>query len=237
MQKLYKWAESSTDHSSGPTKSAYTTLSEARSYLNLALARGLLDITDPTVGLNGEGVGPATPSMRERVFLDTYATDSYQNVLFPLLRFAGYLGTLPLQACQPLIPSRLIIVSHNFKRRRFMELHLPAVKFPVASTEYVGIDPAFEEDEDKGEQRRMEIKEGDLKRGFGSWKEDLYGTGEVLSTKRKYRGWSEARMKEVVEQCASGGKADEERKITQSLLTWRGGASRMEIFPERVPWV
>ena len=174
--------------------------------------------------------------MRERAFLDTYATDSYQNVLFPLLRFAGYLGTLPLHACQPLIPRRLIIVSHDFKRRRFMELHLPAIKFPIAKTDFVGIDPVFEQDEDGGEQRRREIVDGDLKRGFGAWKEDLYGVGEILSAKRKDRGWSEARVKEFVEHCASGGKTDEEKKITESLLTWRGGASRMEIFPERLPW-
>ena len=213
---------------SGATKPALTPLSEAQSYLNLALARGLLDSTDALLN--------ETVSLKDRMFLDEFATDSYQNVLFPLLQFPRYLQSLSLSPRQPLTPGRLIIVSHDFKRRRFTELHLPAIKFPVARTEYVGIDPVFDQDEDKGERRRRDITEGDLKRGFGAWKEDLYGDGEVLSAKRRVRGWSGVRMNDLLEQCASGKEGDKRREMIQRLLTWRGGDNRKEIFPERLPW-
>ena len=219
-----------TEPNSGATKAALTNLSEAQSYLNLALARGLLDSTDT---LRNSSV---TPSLRERTFLDTYATESYQNILFPLLQFTGYLDGLSVHACQPRTPKWLIVISHDFKRRRFMELHLPAIKFPAARTAYVGIDPLFEQDEDKGERRRKEIIEGDLKRGFGVWKEDLYGVGEVLSAKRKDRGWSEARLNGLLESCALVWQENSQMKTMQSLLTWRGGQTSTDVFPERVPW-
>lgn len=136
---------------------------------------------------------------------ENYATDSYQNVLLSLLQFPIWLsernhssqpeGLHPpqLTLADLVVPKRLIIISHEFKRSRFLDLHLPAIRsiwpsteaFDKMDVEYIGIDPCLDE------QKIREIKEGDRLRGYGAWKSDLFGTGELLSKKRLERGWNE----------------------------------------------
>ena len=83
-------------------------------------------------------------------------------------------------------PNELIIVSHTFKRSRFLDLHVPTIGPPVGSVAYIGIDPALDE------SKLAEIVEGDRLRGYGAWKDDLRGTGRLLTGKRLGRGWDEA---------------------------------------------
>lgn len=127
-------------------------------------------------------------------------------------------------------PQRLIIVSHEFKRKRFLELHLRALQFPVSSVEFVGIDPPFEE------ARMEEIRDGDAKRGYGVWKGDLYGAGELLQKKRRERFWDEdAFVHEIGLRDGSWDEAVSHRLL--ELLHWTGGSDGKTLIPsERVPW-
>lgn len=82
-------------------------------------------------------------------------------------------------------PQNLIIISHQFKESRFRDLHLPAIKAPIRDVDFVGIDPPFDK------EKLAQIIEGDRLRGYGVWKDDLYGTGDLLREKRVSRGWDE----------------------------------------------
>ena len=44
-----------------------------------------------------------------------------------------------------------------------------------------------------------ELVDGEERRGFGLWKDDMYGTGEVLGRKRRERGWSKLEEELVLE--------------------------------------
>jgi hypothetical protein len=84
---------------------------------------------------------------------------------------------------RPLWPQKLVIVSHDFKRSRFLDLHVPAIKAPLEIIEFIGIDPPFDH-----EQLRQ-VVEGDRLRGYGAWEQDPKGNGRLLSDKRALRGW------------------------------------------------
>ena len=132
-------------------------------------------------------------------------------------------------------PSRLVIVSHAFKKRRFLELHLPALRFPIENVEYIGIDPCFATDPDGGRRRLQEIVKGDHERGYGVWKEDLYGTRDPLSSKKTQRGWTRERRQQVL--AAITGKISPEAMLSvERLLDWDSRDSATEIFPEPLPW-
>lgn len=131
------------------------------------------------------------------MFAETHATDSYQNVLLSLIQYPTFVQRVhagqstkaerieSTDAERSLWPNRLTIVSHAFKRSRFLDLHLPAIRPPVQAVEFTGLNPPFNQD------KLAEIVEGDRLRGFGAWKDDLYGNGDLLSGKRLQRGWNE----------------------------------------------
>lgn len=127
------------------------------------------------------------------MFAETFATDSYQNVLLSLIQYPlfvrhhleAYASRLPLSKDTPLWPQKLIIISHQFKESRFRELHLPTIRAPIRDIDFVGIDPPFVK------EKLAQIIEGDKLRGYGVWKDDPYGTGGVLREKRVSRGWDE----------------------------------------------
>ena len=130
------------------------------------------------------GLDTTAPPLRQRMFAENFATDSYQNILLSLIQypiFARQVGTQPAASW----PQKLIIVSHNFKKSRFLDLHLPAIGMPLDTVEYIGIDPPFDQ------EHLAQVIEGDRLRGYGAWKHDLRGTGKLLSDKRRQRGWDE----------------------------------------------
>lgn len=150
-------------------------------FQNLALARNLF------------GLDTKPPSLRNRVFAETYATDSYQNILLSLIQYPLFTHTVaasrkvyPSPSSSTPWPHRLIIVSHAFKQSRFLNLHMPAIAAPVKETDYIGIDPPLDAD------KLAEVIRGDKLRGYSVWKHDVYGTGDVLRSKRLQRGWDEA---------------------------------------------
>ena len=57
----------------------------------------------------------------ERSALESCATDSYQNLLFSILRFRTLTGRYPRY---------ITVITHAFKEERFLTLHAPAIKWP-----------------------------------------------------------------------------------------------------------
>lgn len=86
---------------------------------------------------------------------------------------------------------------------------------------FVGIDPP------EAVTPRRVLERGEEERGWGAWRRDLYGVGEVLGGKRSGRGWVEEKGERLGEGLGEGVKG---------LLAWKGGESGVEIFGGRLPW-
>lgn len=93
-------------------------LSEAQSYFNVGLQRGWF-----------------TEDMLNRsVFLEEFARDSYENVLFSLAKFYKLYNNYP---------EVVTIVGFGFKEPRFVQLHLQTLGYKGDRAEYIGIGPDF----------------------------------------------------------------------------------------------
>ena len=189
--------------------------------------------------------------LTRRIFTEDHARDSYQNVLFPLLSFPFYVANVRLRleekewapppvSPQPLVwrredsprpPKHITIISHAFKRERFVKLHLPAVGWPTdaAHLEYLGIDPTM------NREREAAILEGDMKKGFGPWQSDLYGTHGDLLKKRLARGWSQNTHKHT-RQSIDAAWHEADSAYLRRLLDWRGGKRGVDVYPGALPW-
>jgi hypothetical protein len=211
--------------SGGDTKRSKTTLSEAKSYHRLALENNLFG---------------HDASLASRMFTDDLATDSFQNILFPLVAFAFHTAQYQefkepkdrdTEESRP-FPEHLTIIGHEFKRSRFEELHLPAIRWPKDPSRfrYIGIDPPMDA------EKRTEVFKGEMLRGYGAWQKDLYGARKVLADKRKARGWTADKQKELETSVSSDWQHPASRDQILALLTWHGGASGQELYPGRLPW-
>ncbi|PYH95919.1 hypothetical protein BO71DRAFT_194458 [Aspergillus ellipticus CBS 707.79] len=199
--------------SGGPTKVPRTRIAEGVSYLNLAKENDYFSFSSR--------IDPA------RVIAETHATDSYQNVLFSMLRFRLYTGSYP---------KRVTVVTHEFKRRRFMECHFPALGLggPSSSSALgalgvevgvIGINPPEEV------TPLASLVAGEEKSGIGLWRGDRYGVQRELAGKRVKRGWR-AGMEEGV----FVGVGLE--PVVEELVRWDGGEMGNQRFPkiDRLPW-
>ncbi|CAA7259181.1 unnamed protein product [Cyclocybe aegerita] len=142
--------------SGGQTKLVSST-TEGESYLRLAQIAGILP--DQTHSLP---FGRATT--------ESYAMDSYQNLLFSIARFHEFTGHFP---------TKITVVGYEFKRPRFMELHRTALRWPEAKFEYLGVDP----EHDSG----TNAVEGELQNGYLPYTQDKYGCHSTLLDKRRQR--------------------------------------------------
>eukprot|EP01037_Dinobryon_pediforme_P037403 gene37403-44865_t len=62
------------------------------------------------------------------VYLEEYARDSFENLLFSICRFREVVGTYP---------KSISVVGFDFKGKRFSEHHRKAIGFPEANFTYV----------------------------------------------------------------------------------------------------
>ncbi|KAK0735555.1 Mur ligase [Apiosordaria backusii] len=111
--------------SGGPTRHE-TSLSEAKSYSNLAAQNNFLE----------------SNHLNNRVFLEERALDSYFNILFSLILYWRH---HPLSHW----PELITIVSHEFKRTRLVQGHCNAIGFPLERVNYIGINPPSLKTEDE----------------------------------------------------------------------------------------
>ncbi|GME68044.1 unnamed protein product [[Candida] boidinii] len=110
--------------SGGYTKDSQKELSESLSYLNVAKMRGLIPLDYENTFENG------------KLLLEDRARDSYENVVFSLIKFRELIDKYP---------KKIVIVGLEFKRFRFIEQHLKVLQFPVTDIEYIGIGPEYPE--------------------------------------------------------------------------------------------
>ncbi len=162
---------------------------------------------------DNEFFGYASRIDTSRMTAETHAADSYQNVLFSILHFQLHTGVYP---------QRVTVVTHEFKRERFMECHFPAVGMGEQGRgRVVGINPPEEVTPLK------ELVEGEEKRGIGLWREDKYGVGDKLKGKRVKRGWIDGMERGLW--VGVGLEA-----VVEDLVCWDGA----EWFPRimKLPW-
>ncbi|KAL2071631.1 hypothetical protein VTL71DRAFT_12866 [Oculimacula yallundae] len=177
-------------------------MSEARSYLNVCEAEGYWGLLSkkrsgsedkpkstldrlPNSGIRDEedeGSIEDYQDLRSRVLMEEQALDSFHNVLFSLLLFWKKSETWP---------ESVTIVSHEFKRARFMDLHIPALRIPRDRVTFNGIDPGYmvPENTEFDRKRADDVREGERERGFGAWEGDLLGMGAGLRGKRVQRNF------------------------------------------------
>lgn len=157
------------------------------------------------------------PSLLARTTTEKSATDSYQNVLFSIARFHEVTGSYP---------KLVTVISHEFKRDRFQQLHRASLRYPEERFRFVGIDPDWE--------KTVSIKEETLKfEGMTrkAWKTDPYACAEngELKTKRRARNpWR--RFNSYSTSCPE----------LKGLLSWCGlgdVSSELRIYPGMLPWL
>ncbi|KAF2737052.1 hypothetical protein EJ04DRAFT_431780 [Polyplosphaeria fusca] len=154
--------------SGGHTKPTLTSLSEAQSYYNAALAQALSHSPDHAENLQ-------TLFDQHRILLEERATDSFQNLLFSLQLFRQQTGR---------DARHVLVITHAFKTQRFLKLHAQALGWAGDRIRVEGINPPFSADE------LDEVVRGE-ERACREWEEDALGEGEVLGAKRRARGWVE----------------------------------------------
>ncbi|RHZ48883.1 uncharacterized protein CDV56_103618 [Aspergillus thermomutatus] len=198
--------------SGGPTKKDRTDIAEGASYHNLAKDNDYFSCSSR--------IDP------DRVIAETNATDSYQNVLFSLLRFRSCVGAYP---------RKITVVTHEFKRQRFMECHFPALglRRPFGESEgqascsgvVIGINPPEEV------TPLASLISGEEKSGIGLWRRDPYGVGEELAAKRVKRGWMPGMEDELFVNM-------ELEAVVEELIRWHGGVNGDKLFPklDQLPW-
>ncbi|KAF2861373.1 hypothetical protein K470DRAFT_200306, partial [Piedraia hortae CBS 480.64] len=145
-------------------------------------------------------------------YTETFSTDSYQNLLFSIIRF---------RQVTKRFPRHVTVVSHAFKKDRFMRCHAPAIRWPMRKFSFHGVDPPFA----PGEQEKVFAGEKATRDEF---ERDPYGIGAFLGKKRAERGWNAAEaIPELESEC--------EKKVVR-LLSWKGGDDGKTIFPDTLPW-
>lgn len=105
---------------------------------------------------------------------ETYATDSFQNLLFSILLFRYHTGRHP---------DFITVISHDFKKDRFLDLHCAAIRWPLEKIRYIGPVPLG------GMAKIDALRRAEMENGYGQWKVDPYGANFFLSKKRQHRGW------------------------------------------------
>ncbi|KAJ2008155.1 hypothetical protein H4R26_000360 [Coemansia thaxteri] len=114
-------------------------------------------------------MGWLTRDVYRRVATEEYARDSYENVLFSIARFHEITGNYP---------DRITVVGFDFKRERFLDLHLRALRYPKIRFNYVGINPPGDP---------AALVKSERRDAYDLFAKDLYGCAGKLDEKRKSR--------------------------------------------------
>jgi hypothetical protein len=146
----------------GPTRPE-TQFSEAHRYLYLAQMNKYW------------GLLPSSGVLHEKIIVERRSLDSFHNLLFSITKFYEVTGSWP---------EHVTIISNEFKRARFLELHCKALGWPADRVAFVGIDPEYMT---RDLERAASVRDGERKNGFELWQKDMLGKGEELEAKRKKR--------------------------------------------------
>lgn len=152
--------------SGGKTKAEAGPISEAESYQRL-----LKSIWDRRPQMS-EG------SLEDRVHIEPYARDSFENVLFLICKFHDICNEYP---------KLVTICGFDFKKNRFVHLHLgKALGFNPLRVQYKGNSPMPSH---QGTEREAYFEDIALNEGivYDLFSKDLYGLSSSLVSKRNSR--------------------------------------------------
>ena len=184
------------------------------------------------------------------------ALDSYQNLLFSLVRFRELTRRYP---------RRITLISYAFKRQRFEQLHRRAIRFPADRFAFVGIDPpaiaADKDDDDDGggggdgdqprdqqqgpTSAREAVLAGERANALTVWTADPYACRPDSPLRAKRRARNAGRRywayRESVSTAAAAANMAEHRDggdaAVVRLLTWcEAGGRNGEWFAQSLPW-
>ncbi|KAM0754283.1 hypothetical protein T439DRAFT_332632 [Meredithblackwellia eburnea MCA 4105] len=149
-----------THKTSGQTRH-HAEWTEAMSYAHLAKAGNLYSqFASRDASSGGASTGLVGEDF-DRVTTENYALDSFENLLFSIARFKEFTGHYP---------TRITTVGFGMKRPRFEDVHRAALRWPIESWRYFGID-------DEGDVREAYEGEG----VSGRWKACAWARLLVLS--------------------------------------------------------
>ncbi|KAH3676023.1 hypothetical protein WICMUC_002319 [Wickerhamomyces mucosus] len=171
----------------GQTKFRAGPISEALSYYQVAERLGLI-----------------TDENQNRINLEEYARDSFENVLFSISRF---------HEIHQNYPQKITIIGFEFKRSRFLDHHLPTLKF--FNVEYIGFDPIppYEENSKELIEYNSDLKNSEYQFAVKLFQIDPLGIQDKLGGKRlirnpfkRYHGYirTNPELKEFFEETNSG---------------------------------
>ncbi|BFZ55061.1 hypothetical protein PYCC9005_002100 [Savitreella phatthalungensis] len=95
---------------------------------------------------------------------ETFARDSYENLMFSIARFHEYTGRWPV---------RITVVGFAFKEARFFQLHRKAVRFAERHFQYIGID--YGQESDQSDALTAQRAAGEALHAVNAFAQDLYG--------------------------------------------------------------
>jgi len=105
-----------------------------------------------------------------RISTEEFARDSFENVMFSICRFKEITGHYP---------TTITVVSFEFKRHRFVNLHRRALAFPEESFYFVGQNPSEETEHD--------YRQGETENAVKHFTKDPYGCKPHLLGKKEGR--------------------------------------------------
>lgn len=182
-----------------------------------------------------------------RTTTELNALDSYQNLLFSLVRFRELTRRYP---------RRITLISYAFKRQRFEQLHRRAIRFPADRFAFVGIDPPAlaadkDDDDDGGDQQRDQqrgptssrraVPAGERTNALAVWTADPYACRPDSPLRAKRRARNAGRRYWAYRESASTANTAEHRDGDDAavvrLLTWcEAGGRNGDWFAQNLPW-
>lgn len=115
----------------------------------------------------------------DRICLEEFARDSFENVIFLICRFFEIKETYP---------ERISVVGFQFKHERFVNHHLQeALQFPVEKVNYIGNSPNPEFDDSKRARYFADLMASEKKHALSHFQKDWYGISHPLLDKKKQR--------------------------------------------------
>jgi hypothetical protein len=193
--------------SGGQTRRDVGPISEAASYYYLADAKGWVPTLSPTGAVTASTASvQAHREPRERIFLEEYARDSLENLLFSVCRYREVVGSYP---------QRVTVVGFDFKAERFKRLHAAALGLSGSAFAYEGLSSG-----DAFRQKEAEQGEQAVVRAFTA---DPYACSHELHDKEELRN-PFRRSIPYLEACPE----------IKDLLLWCGPAPYPGL--EQLPW-
>ncbi|ODV90585.1 hypothetical protein CANCADRAFT_16549, partial [Tortispora caseinolytica NRRL Y-17796] len=106
-------------------------------------------------------------NLLQRITTEEYALDSFDNLLYSIARFKEFTGNYP---------QKITVISFEFKRNRFINLHRKAIRFPMSSFGFIGIDP---------EGLESNIGESEISYSVRPFESDMYACRDPILVQKK----------------------------------------------------